>query len=96
MLEILHAPAYYKNGTFVPAGQAAELPAPEEAKKGTITYGILASHNTSGTMSDLKIKFDAMASHDITYVGIIQTARASGLKEFPLPYVCLLYTSRCV
>ena len=82
MLEILHAPAYYKNGTFVPAGQA-ELPAPEEAKKGTITYGILASHNTSGTMSDLKIKFDAMASHDITYVGIIQTARASGLKEFP-------------
>ena len=87
MLEILHAPAYYKNGTFVPAGQAAELPAPEEAKKGTITYGIRASHNTSGTMSDLKIKFDAMASHDITYVGIIQTARASGLKEFPLPYV---------
>ena len=87
MLEILHAPAYYKNGTFVPAGQAAELPAPEEAKKGTITYGILASHNTSGTMSDLKIKFDAMASHDITYVGIIQTAKASGLKEFPVPYV---------
>ena len=87
MLEILHTAAYYKNGTFISAGQAAGLPAPEEAKKGTITYGILASHNTSGTMSDLKIKFDAMASHDITYVGIIQTARASGLKEFPLPYV---------
>ncbi len=87
MLDILHTAAYYKNGTFVPAGQAAGLPDPAEAKKGTITYGILASHNTSGDMSDLKIKFDAMASHDITYVGIIQTARASGLEEFPLPYV---------
>lgn len=87
MLQILNAPAYYKNGAFVPAGQAADLKAPEEAKKGTITYGILASHNTSGGMDHLKIKFDAMASHDITYVGIVQTARASGLKEFPLPYV---------
>ncbi len=87
MLQILNTPAYYQNGTFVPVGQAQELPAAGEAKKGTITYGILSSHNTSGEMDHLKIKFDAMASHDITYVGIVQTARASGLKEFPLPYV---------
>ena len=59
----------------------------EELAKHTMAYQILKSHNTSGDMSKLKIKFDAMASHDITYVGIIQTARASGLKEFPLPYV---------
>ena len=59
----------------------------EEAKKGTMAYSILTSHNTSGDDKKLKIRFDAMASHDITYVGIIQTARASGLKEFPLPYV---------
>ena len=56
-------------------------------KKGTIAYGILQSHNTSGDMDFLKIKFDKMASHDITYVGIIQTAKASGLTEFPIPYV---------
>ncbi len=56
-------------------------------KKGTIAYGILESHNTSGDMDFLKIKFDKMASHDITYVGIIQTAKASGLTEFPIPYV---------
>jgi aconitate hydratase len=87
MLKILHSPAYYTDGTFVPADRASGLPAPEEAKKKTIAYGILERHNTSGDMADLKIKFDAMASHDITYVGIIQTARASGLKEFPLPYV---------
>ncbi len=59
----------------------------EEAKKGTIAYGILKAHNTSGNMDDLKIKFDALTSHDITYVGIIQTARASGLEKFPIPYV---------
>lgn len=59
----------------------------EEAAKNTIAYSILEAHNTSGNMDQLKIKFDAMASHDITYVGIIQTARASGLTEFPLPYV---------
>ena len=63
------------------------MPTPAEAKKGTMAYGILESHNTSGDMTNLKIKFDAMASHDITYVGIIQTAKASGLKEFPVPYV---------
>ncbi len=59
----------------------------EEAKKGTIAYGILSSHNTSGNMDKLKVKFDCITSHDITYVGIIQTARASGLKKFPIPYV---------
>ena len=59
----------------------------EEAKKGTISYGILSSHNTSGNDDKLKIKFDCITSHDITYVGIIQTARASGLKKFPLPYI---------
>ena len=57
----------------------------EEARKNTMAYSILQAHNTSGDENKLKIKFDAMASHDITYVGIIQTARASGLTEFPLP-----------
>lgn len=59
----------------------------DEAKKGTISYGILKAHNTSGNMEKLKIRFDCITSHDITYVGIIQTARASGLRKFPLPYV---------
>ncbi|MDR2940598.1 MAG: hydratase [Clostridiales bacterium] len=59
----------------------------EEAKKNTIAYKILEAHNTGTDMGKLKIKFDAMASHDITYVGIIQTAKASGLEKFPLPYV---------
>ncbi|MDD6979770.1 MAG: hydratase [Firmicutes bacterium] len=59
----------------------------EEARKGTIAYGILKAHNTSDSMDKLKIKFDAMASHDITFVGIVQTAKASGMKEFPIPYV---------
>lgn len=59
----------------------------EEAKKQTIAYGILENHNTSGSMEKLKIKFDKLTSHDITFVGIIQTARASGLTKFPIPYV---------
>ena len=59
----------------------------EEAEKNTIAYGILESHNTSGNMDKLKIKFDKLTSHDITFVGIIQTARASGLEKFPIPYV---------
>ena len=59
----------------------------EEAKKNTMAYGILESHNTSGNMEKLQIKFDKLTSHDITFVGIIQTARASGLKKFPIPYV---------
>ncbi|MGI5977581.1 MAG: hydratase [Candidatus Limivicinus sp.] len=60
---------------------------PEEARKGTIAYRILKAHNTSCDMKQLKMKFDSLTSHDITYVGIIQTARASGMKEFPMPYV---------
>lgn len=59
----------------------------EEAAKNTIAYGILKEHNTSGSMDRLQIKFDKLTSHDITFVGIIQTARASGLEKFPIPYV---------
>ena len=59
----------------------------DDAAKNTMAYSILTGHNTSGNNSKLKIKFDAMASHDITYVGIVQTARASGLEKFPIPYV---------
>ena len=69
------------------SGKLNIAPDAEKYKKNTMAYSILAEHNTSGNMDALKIKFDAMASHDITYVGIIQTARASGLKEFPIPYV---------
>ena len=77
-------------GIFVTDGRKIEKQSSvskEVARKNTISYGILSSHNTSGDENNLKIKFDALASHDITYVGIIQTARASGLKEFPVPYV---------
>lgn len=59
----------------------------EKARHETITYGILKSHNTSGDMNRLRLKFDSMTSHDITFVGVIQTARASGMERFPLPYV---------
>lgn len=59
----------------------------EQAKENTIAYGILKKHNTSGNMQNLQIKFDKLTSHDITFVGIIQTARASGLEKFPIPYV---------
>ena len=59
----------------------------EEAVKQTMAYRILESHNTSGNMERLQIKFDKLTSHDITFVGIIQTARASGLEKFPIPYV---------
>ncbi len=80
---------YYHGGGFLPEREAyaAELPAPQRAKSGTMAYKILKAHNTAENMAELKLRFDAMASHDITYVGIIQTARASGLTEFPLPYV---------
>ncbi len=60
---------------------------PQEARTGTMAYGILKAHNTSGNMEKLKIRFDKLTSHDITFVGIIQTARASGLQKFPMPYV---------
>ena len=59
----------------------------EEAAKQTMAYKILQAHNTSGDDEHLKVKFDRLTSHDITFVGIIQTARASGLEKFPVPYV---------
>ena len=59
----------------------------DQARQGTIAYSIIKDHNTSGDMDHLKLKFDALTSHDITFVGIIQTARASGMTEFPVPYV---------
>ena len=95
MIKLYETGAYYADGKLIPDdGHAAEALAAmgravpkEEARKRTIAYSILEAHNTSGNMDDLRIKFDAMASHDITYVGIVQTARASGLERFPLPYV---------
>ena len=83
MIKICNEGMYYHGGKLIPARETAA----QGGREGTITYRILKAHNTSGSMDRLKLKFDAMASHDITYVGIIQTARASGLKEFPLPYV---------
>ncbi len=76
---------FWLDGKLVPAA-GCDLDRAAGAK-GTIAHGILMAHNTSGDEKKLKIKFDAMASHDITYVGIIQSARASGLTEFPMPYV---------
>ncbi len=97
MVELSSGGAYLVNGeTLVTDAEAAEgsLAAltgkavdRETAKKGTIAYSILEAHNTSGNMNNLKLKFDSMASHDITFVGIIQTAKASGMEKFPLPYV---------
>ena len=69
------------------AGRIGRTPDRGEAERATLSWPILESHNLSGDMNDLKIRFDALASHDITYVGIIQTARASGLERFPVPYV---------
>ena len=95
MVKLYDTGTYLVNGTtIVPEAEAAKAEAmtgkkvsKEEAKKGTIAYGILNAHNTSGNMENLKLKFDAMASHDITFVGIIQTAKASGMEKFPIPYV---------
>ena len=79
---------YLQNGhDIIPAGQADFPVSKEEAAKNTIAYSILEAHNTSGNMEKLQIKFDKLTSHDITFVGIIQTARASGLERFPVPYV---------
>ena len=97
-MELLKTGAYLVNGTEIiedtPEAQARlqavagpNAPSKEEAAKGTIAYGILEVHNTSDNMEKLKIRFDKLTSHDITYVGIIQTARASGLEKFPMPYV---------
>ncbi len=95
MVTLYDTGAYLVNGsTLVPETDAATAEAltgkkvsKEEARKGTIAYGIMQAHNTSGNMEKLKLKFDAMTSHDITFVGIIQTAKASGMEKFPLPYV---------
>ena len=88
MITIRREGVFYRNGGFLSAGEGAALGLrPESGKTGTMAYGILSAHNTSGNMDSLKLRFDAMASHDITYVGIIQTARASGMQAFPLPYV---------
>ena len=95
MVKLHDGGVYLVNGeTLVPEVEAAKVEqmtgkavAKEEAKKGTIAYGIMKAHNQSESMDKLQIKFDAMVSHDITFVGIIQTARASGMEKFPLPYV---------
>lgn len=95
MVKLYDGGAYLVHGTeLVPEQEAEKLTAltgkqvtKDEAKKGTIAYSILEKHNTADNMDHLKIRFDSMASHDITFVGIIQTARASGLTKFPIPYV---------
>ena len=95
MITLIREGVYLVNGrTVVPESEKEKLSAAfgvtaakEEAQKGTIAWSILQAHNTSGDTEKLRLKFDSMTSHDITYVGIIQTARASGMTEFPLPYV---------
>ena len=97
MVELRNGGAYLVNGTewiedsadaaAAIAAKTGKSVSKEEAKQGTIAYGILKAHNTSGNMEKLKIRFDKLTSHDITFVGIIQTARASGLEKFPMPYV---------
>ncbi|MCR5311670.1 MAG: hydratase, partial [Lachnospiraceae bacterium] len=88
MIKLYDSPVYLINGTdIVPATSPEAAGYSVNAKEGTMAYGILKAHNTSGNMDKLKIKFDKLTSHDITFVGIIQTARASGLKKFPIPYV---------
>jgi aconitate hydratase len=88
MITIRNEGTFYYNGRLCSAQEAAALGLTQEAgRQATMAYGIFKAHNTASTMDRLAIRFDAMASHDITYVGIIQTARASGLERFPLPYV---------
>lgn len=95
MVNLYEGGAYLINGTeLVPEQEAQKASAlagqevrKEEARKGTMSYSILKEHNVSGNMDKLQLKFDAMASHDITFVGVIQTARASGMEKFPIPYV---------
>ena len=95
MVKIYDSGVYLLNGTKLVEEQEYEgsvkaqggNPDRETAKKGTIAYSIMETHNTSGNMDQLKLRFDAMTSHDITYVGIIQTSKASGMEQFPIPYV---------
>ena len=88
MMKLYEKGVYLVKGTEIVEEGTAVLPVSrEEAARNTIAYGILKNHNTSGNMEKLQIKFDKLTSHDITFVGIIQTARASGLEKFPVPYV---------
>ena len=89
MIKLYESGVYLLNGTeIVEDSQKVQLPvSKEEASKNTIAYNILKEHNTSSDMERLQIKFDKLTSHDITFVGIIQTARASGLEKFPIPYI---------
>ena len=88
MIKLYDNGAFLVNGTeLVQEAEVCQGITKEEAAKQTIAYGILKEHNTASDMSRLKIKFDKLTSHDITFVGIIQTARASGLEKFPIPYV---------
>lgn len=88
-IKVTPAGVYYKNAAFLSEGEgmAKRMYTPQQAKGGTMAYRMLKAHNTAENMASLRLHFDAMASHDITYVGIIQTARASGMEAFPLPYV---------
>ena len=88
MVKLYDGGVYLLNGTeIVPEAAAPETYQKDTAKQGTIAYSILKAHNTAEDMQNLRLKFDALASHDITFVGIIQTARASGMEKFPIPYV---------
>ena len=88
MVKLYDGGVYLVNGTeIVPEAAAPETYQKDTAKQGTIAYSILKAHNTAEDMQNLRLKFDALASHDITFVGIIQTARASGMEKFPSPYV---------
>jgi aconitate hydratase len=90
MIKLYDSGVYLVNGKEILAednNAKLENITKEEAKRNTIAYSILEKHNTSGNMEKLKLKFDSMTSHDITYVGIVQTAKASGLSKFPIPYV---------
>lgn len=83
MIQLIEKGIFYENGELKASGSVT----PQDGKKKTIAYKILTNHNVGSDDKKLKIKFDAMASHDITYVGIVQTAKASGLTKFPIPYV---------
>ena len=95
MVKLFDGGVYLVNGKeIVPEEEAVKVKAligreadKGEARQGTMAWRIIKAHNTSDNMENLKLKFDALTSHDITFVGIIQTAKASGMTEFPIPYV---------